>query len=167
MTLISRFLPDIEAQGNPIRTMWDRLRDRPGGKAVFSRLLGVMAPYTGTIGARIEELGVGHARVTLRDRRAVRNHLRCIHAIALVNLAEVTGNLALGYGLPDDARFIPVGISIEYLKKARGTVTGVTDCVLPAFTETRDFEVPVSIRNSDGEEVARAVMKTRVGPKMH
>jgi acyl-coenzyme A thioesterase PaaI-like protein len=167
MPLISKFLPSIEEQGNLIRSMWDRLHDRPGGKTVFSRLLGTMAPYTGTIRPRIEELRMGHARVTMRDRRGVRNHLNSIHAVALFNLAEATGNLALGYSLPDDARFIPVRISIEYLKKARGTLTGVADCEVPTSSETREVEIPVSIRNTDGEEVARAMLMTRVGPKKH
>src|SRR6185369_3694300 len=117
------FLPDVEKRGNFVRDAWDRLRGLPGGKRLFSLLVGRAAPYTGTIGARIEALEVGYAKVTLRDRPSVRNHLRCVHAIALANLAEVTGNVAVFYALPDDMRFIVAGLSIEYLKKARGTLT--------------------------------------------
>jgi acyl-coenzyme A thioesterase PaaI-like protein len=101
----------------------------------------------------------------MRDRYRVRNHLQSVHAVALVNLAELTGNLALAYSLPDDARFIVAGLSIDYLKKARGTIRGVCDCPVPETSERREYEVVVSLRNEAGEEVARATLRSLVGPK--
>lgn len=95
----------------------------------------------------------------------MRNHLRCVHAVALVNLAELTGNVALAYSMPDDARFIVSGLSIDYIKKARGTIRGVCDCPVPASSERREFEVPVSMRDESGVEVARCVLRSLVGPK--
>ena len=150
---------------NVVRDAWDRLSPWPGGKGMFSRLLGQAAPYTGTVGARVEDLRKGHSRVVLRDRRAVRNHLRCVHAVALVNLAEITGNIALAYGLPDDARFIVAGLSIEYVKKARGTITGTCDASLPETSERREYPVEVVLRDEAGDVVAKATLRTLVGPK--
>jgi acyl-coenzyme A thioesterase PaaI-like protein len=150
---------------NIVRDAWDRLSPWPGGKRVFSRILGQAAPYTGTVGARVEELSRGRSRVVLHDRRAVRNHLRCVHAVALVNLAEITGNIALAYGLPDDARFIVAGLSIEYVKKARGTITGTCDADLPQTSERREYPVEVILRDEAGDVVAKATLRTLVGPK--
>jgi acyl-coenzyme A thioesterase PaaI-like protein len=150
---------------NVIRAAWDRLHHVPGGKAIFSRFVGMAAPYTGSIDAHVEVLRRGYAEVTMRDRRAVRNHLQCVHAVALVNLAELTGNVALAYSLPDDARFIVAGLSIDYLKKARGTIRGVCEAPSPDSSERREFDVPVSLRNEAGEEVARATLRSLVGPK--
>ena len=127
MNLASRaqsLIIDVNRKGNFVKSLWDRLSAIPGGKSIFSRLVGQAAPYTGSMGAHVVELGRGHARVELPDRRRVRNHLDCVHAIALTNLAELTGNAAMAYSLPDDARFIVAGLSIEYKKKARGTITG-------------------------------------------
>jgi uncharacterized protein (TIGR00369 family) len=162
---VSRLLPSADAHGNFIRDSWDRLHRYPGGKALFSRLVGRAAPYTGTIGARIVELRDGFARVTLRDRRAVRNHLRSVHAVALANLAELTGNVAVAYTLPDDARFIVAGMSIDYLKKARGTITGECECPVPRSIERVEYDVPVTMYNEAREVVARATLRTLVGPK--
>ena len=116
-------VPKLDGSRNLIRQAWDLLSRLPGGKAVFSRLVGRMAPYTGTIHAQVTVLRAGYAEVAMADRRAVRNHLDCVHAIALANLAELAGNVALAYSLPDDARFIVSGMEIEYVKKARGTIT--------------------------------------------
>jgi acyl-coenzyme A thioesterase PaaI-like protein len=150
---------------NVIRLAWDNLHGLPGGKAFFSKLIGRAAPYTGTIDARVVELTRGRSRVLLEDRPAVRNHLRCVHAIALVNLAELAGNVAVAYALPDDARFIVAGLSIEYLKKARGTIEAVTEVEVPTTSERQEIAVPVSMRNEAREEVARATLRTLIGPK--
>lgn len=150
---------------NVIRDLWDRLRGVSGGRLIFSRLVGVAAPYTGTIGASVERLERGRAEVVMRDRKSVRNHLSSVHAVALANLAELTGNIALSYALPDDARFIVTGMSIEYLKKARGTIRGISECPLPDSSARQEYQVPVSLRNESGEEVARATLRSLVGPK--
>jgi acyl-coenzyme A thioesterase PaaI-like protein len=150
---------------NVVRDAWDRLSGLPGGNHIFSALIGRLAPYTGTMGAVVRELGSGHARVTLRDRRAVRNHLSCVHAVALANLVELTGNLALAYSLPDDARFIVAGMNLDYVKKARGTITG--ECTIPAIESNarQEYEVPVTLRDPSGAIVVKATLETLVGPK--
>lgn len=158
-------LPSAEAKGNFVRRSWDRLSPLPGGKRIFSRLVGYAAPYTGTIGARVMELRAGYARVELADRRAVRNHLDCVHAIALANLAEITGNVAVAYSLPDDARFIVAGFDIEYRQKARGKITGVSTCPRAFTNERAEYRVEVSLRNEADDEVAHCTLRTLVGPK--
>jgi acyl-coenzyme A thioesterase PaaI-like protein len=162
---LTRLIPSLEREGNFIRDAWDRLSTVPGGHALFSRIVGQAAPYTGTIHPHIEELRRGYARVSMADRRAVRNHLRSVHAVALVNLAEVTGNIALIYSLPDDARFILAGLSIDYLKKARGTITGICECPVPETSERQEYAVEVTLLDESGDEVAKVTMRSLVGPK--
>jgi acyl-coenzyme A thioesterase PaaI-like protein len=156
---------DTERMGTLIRSTWDRLSPLPGGKRAFSKLLGKLAPYTGTIDPLVLELAPGHARVQLEDRRRVRNHLRSVHAIALMNLAEVATGLAIGAGMPDDARGILAGLSIEYVKKARGRLVAECDCEVPSDNERREYEIEGVIRDRDGDVVARAKARWLVGPR--
>lgn len=151
---------------NVIRDAWDRLSPLPFGKKIFSKAVGIAAPYTSTIDAKVEQLRFGYAEVRMMDKPSLRNHLASVHAVALVNLAELTGNVALAYTLPDDARFIVTGLSIEYLKKARGILRATSECPpIEGGSEKREYIVPVSIWNQIGEEVAKAELRSLVGPK--
>ncbi|MFW5738825.1 MAG: hotdog fold domain-containing protein [Myxococcota bacterium] len=153
-----------EAVGPALRAAWRQLRRVPGGRAVFSRAIGWSAPYTNTIGATVVELRPGFATVTLRDRRGVRNHLRCVHAMALANLGEMTTGLAMSMGMPDNARGILTGFSMEYLKKARGDLVATCSCTPPAHNRREQYEVEGVIRDAGGQVVARARARWLVGP---
>lgn len=158
-------LPGLNGSRNLLRDLWNLLSIVPGGKILFSRLVGRLAPYTGSINATVNVLRAGHAEVAMPDRKGVRNHLDCVHAIALANLAELAGNVALMYSLPDDARFIVSGMDIEYMKKARGTIVAVGEAPIPRTSARAQFTVAVTLRDASGEQVARAVLRSLVGPK--
>ena len=165
--LASRILPKgrLDGSRNLLRDAWNLLSGMPGGKIVFSKLVGRMAPYTGSIHAKVTVLRAGYAEVVMHDRRAVRNHLDCVHAVALANLGELAGNVALAYALPDDARFIVSGMEIEYLKKARGTITAVGEPPTPRTAQRAQYDVPVTLRDASGDTVAKVVLHSLVGPK--
>ncbi len=154
----------IDAPTARITAAWRRLRPLPGGRWLFSRMIGWMAPYTGTVGARVVDLAPGYARWTLRDRRRVRNHLSSIHAVALVNLAEVTTGTAMLAALQPGTRGIVRSLSIEYLKKARGTLTAECRCSPPAVTAETEYTVHTTITDAAGDPVARASVVWRLAP---
>ena len=153
------------ATSSGMRRIWGVLSKLPGGTLAFSRILGRMAPYTGTIAPHVVEIRHGYARVQMQDRRAVRNHLDSVHAIALMNLAEVSSGVAMMASIPDDARGILTGLSIAYLKKARGLLTAECTCEPPASSERREITIEAIIRDEAGDEVARAQARWLIGPR--
>jgi len=144
---------------NMVRRGYDLLKHLPGGKRLFSEAIGRAAPYSGTVGARVLDVRPGYARVMLRDRRAVRNHLQCVHAVALVNLGEIASGLATLYDLPADARGILMEINAEYLKKARGQLIAEGRSPLLETLERTELISHAEIRDQRGELVTRVTAK--------
>jgi len=151
--------------GPGLRKQWRRACMLPGGKWLFSRMLGLRVPYTGGLGAVVQSLAPGLCLVKLHDSRRLRNHLHSIHAMALANLGEMVTGLALLNSLPDDTRAILTGFSIEYLKKARGTLLAQCHCTVPLTNATVDLEVGADIRDSDGAVVATVMARWYIVPE--
>jgi len=149
----------LDAPGKSIGVWWKRLSRVPFGRTLFSIFIGQKAPYTSTVGARIQDLSPGYSRWTLRERRKVRNHLKSIHAVALVNLAEVTSGTAMLTALPPGVRSIVTGLTIEYLKKARGTVTAECRCEIPTFGDSMNYDVHSVVTDESGDVVAKATVR--------
>lgn len=105
-----------------ILKIWKNFNQVPGGRVAFSKLLGSIIPYTGSVRPLVIELERGTATVQMADHRSVRNHLNSIHALALANLAEFPAGLSLHTAIPQNCRAILVKLEIEYLKKARGNL---------------------------------------------
>lgn len=158
---------DLSSPGQRILAIHRRLDGRPGGSWIFRRIMARMVPYTGSIKPTVEELTPGHARVSMRDRRAVRNHLGSVHAIALANLGEFASGLASLTGLPGDVRGIVVGLHVEYLKKARGRLVAESHSSAPdpAMDAPVDHTVVAEITDGDGDVVARVTADWHLSPR--
>jgi acyl-coenzyme A thioesterase PaaI-like protein len=144
----------MRSPGGRLLALWRRLSPLPGGQWLFARIFGWLVPV----------LEPGHAEVEIPDRRSNRQHLGSVHAIALLNVAEQASGLAMMAGLPDGVRGIVTGISMQYLKKARGTIRAVSRTSVPTVTGDQEFDVTAECLDLQGDVVARATVRWRLGP---
>jgi uncharacterized protein (TIGR00369 family) len=144
---------------------WQRLETKPFGKAIFSRVVCFKAPYFATIAPRFEELRPNFARVSMKKRRAVTNHIGTVHAIAMCNLAELAAGTLTEVSIPASMRWLPRGMQVEYLKKSSGGVQATATLPEVAEGAGRDVPATVEIRDDAGEMVCRAVITMWVSPR--
>jgi acyl-coenzyme A thioesterase PaaI-like protein len=146
--------------------IYRRMAGLPGGKTVFTKAVCVKAPYFGSIDPVITALKPGHCEVSVKDHRGVHNHLGTVHAIAMCNMAELAGGMMTEVTIPPSARWIPKGMTVEYLAKARTDLRAIARLdEVPAFDDALDLPVEVNILDSHDTAVMRAVITMRVSPK--
>ncbi|WNF48738.1 hotdog fold domain-containing protein [Pseudomonas sp. SG20056] len=113
------------------------------GPLQFSAMIGQVAPYFASIAPQFVELRPGYAEVTFPKRREVLNHIGTVHAIALCNAAELVAGTMTDASIPEGCRWIPRGMSVEYLAKADGDVRAVADGSAIDWSQLGDVIVPV------------------------
>ena len=144
---------------------WNRCERMPLGKYVFSRAICFKAPYFSSIAPRFVELRQGFARVAMKKRRAVTNHIGTVHAIAMCNLAEIAAGTLTEASIPVSMRWLPKGMQVEYLKKAETDVEATA--TLPTVEEgaARDVPVVVEVKDRAGTVVCRATITMWITPR--
>lgn len=135
--------------------LYRRFHRLPLGGFLFDNGIGFVAPFFGKIRPKVKTLEEGHCVVEMKDRRAIRNHLGTINAGALCTLAELAGGMALDAAMPAHLRWIPKAMTVEYLAKARGTVTA--NCrVEPQTVMEGNVVVPLSVHDRNHNQVFSA-----------
>ncbi len=123
-----------------------------------------MIPYTGSVWPRVESLEPGHARISIKQRRRLEQHLGSIHAIAIANVAEFASGAAISTALPPGYRGIVTKMQLEYFKKARGVITAEAKTALPDLSVEGEHDFVAEVRDEAGDVVANAVVTWRLGP---
>lgn len=146
---------------------YQRMTRLPFGHWLFSRAVCLQAPYFGSIRPQVVELAAGRCVVEIPHRRGVQNHIGTVHAIALCNAAELAAGLCSEASLPTSMRWIPKGMDVKYLAKARGRMRAVAVPGVPAVHSDNGYELPiaVSVTDPDGVEVAHADIRMWATPK--
>lgn len=138
-----------------LKTWWGRLEPLPGGRWLFGKILGFIVPYSGTVSPTIIKLSKGHAELSLKDCRRHRNHLRSLHALAIANVGELTTGLALHFAMGEKDRAILTNLSVDFLKKARGTLQSIANADIPKEEEKGIVVVEAHIYDAQKQLVAK------------
>ena len=135
-----------------------------GGPEQFSKMVCQMAPYFSTINPTLTELRPGYASASVPFRREITNHLGTIHAIALCNAAELVAGTMTDVSIPAGGRWIPKGMTVEYLAKAKTDVTAVADGSGLDWSTAGDKIVTVDVIDGVGVKVftARITMNVKL-----
>ena len=156
------------AFGNVLK-LYGQLSGLPGGKTVFSWFFSLNAPYFGSIRPRVQDLAPGLAVVSMKQRWAVQNHIKTVHAIAVCNLVEMAMGLVAEASIPKHLRWLPMGMNVDYLKKATGTLTATSTIDPKSFFELPHYPgpvlVPVVVTNAEGVVVTKADVKLWISKK--
>lgn len=143
---------------NFVLAQWNRLSGYPGGKWIFSKVVANKAPYFLTINPQIEELRNGYAKVSIKKRRAVHNHIGTVHAIALCNLMEICMGVCAEASIPKHLRWLPKGMTVRYTAKAGSDITGIAT-VDPNDWRPGDLNVQVQALDVNGVTVVQGVIR--------
>lgn len=134
---------------------WHKLGHTAVGRKLFNFILGRIVPYSGNIKAEVLSLGDGKCSIAMKDRKAVRNHLKCIHAIALANLGELASGIAMFSIVSNSTRAIVVDLEIKYIKKARGRLIAMGIANPPNIIDSPITSiVSAEIKDASGDVVA-------------
>ena len=138
--------------------IWTKCQSLPKGNWLFSKAVCFKAPYFGSIKPLITDLTAGHCSATVKNRRAIHNHIGTIHAIAQCNVAELCAGLMVDATVPAKThRWIPKGMTVNYLAKIDTDMRAVAQIELPSeWLEKQDLLVPVEVYNSRDELVFTA-----------
>jgi len=143
-------------------TLFNRFKALPGGTWLFSRVVCFAAPFFGSIRPHITEVRPGKVVVYMRKRRSVENHLKTVHAIAMCNMAELAGGMLTDVSVSAGARWIPSGMTVRYIAKAKTDLVGTADGSAIDWNQEGSILVPVSVRDTAGTEVFHAEITMNV-----
>lgn len=137
----------------------------PGGKWLFTKAVCLNAPYFSTIKPTVVDLRKGHCSIKMTKRRAVHNHIKTVHAIAMCNLAEMTMGLIAEASVPGHLRWLPKAMEVQYLAKAETDLHSI--CVLEpnCWDSAPNVPVTVKIYDTNNVEVMRAIIQIWVTAK--
>lgn len=150
-----------------VLTLWNQLKSSSAGRLLFSKLICWKAPYFSSISPLFDVVKPDYCQVSIHKHRKLMNHINTIHAIVMCNMAELAGGTMTQVSVPNHYRWIPKGMTVEYLQKAE---TDLVAIATPADPEQHwqahtEYLVKVEIFDTAQVLVFRALISMRISPQ--
>lgn len=152
------------SQDNYLLKLWAKAGKFPAGNKFFSHAVCRRAPYFGSIKPLVRELRPNYCEVWFKKRRAVENHIRTVHVIAICNAMEMAMGALAEATIPKHLRWIPRGMSLDYVDKATTDIVAIAE-TSPADWKPGDLVVRVKAERDDGTTVVRGTIMLYVSEK--
>jgi len=133
-------------------------------------MIGRAVPFVGTSGLRITKATNNEWIATLDNRRKVGNHLKQIHACAMILIGETIGVMIMAMNLPGDRIPLVKNIEADFVKRSSGKMTGVVkltdEQIALIHNEPKgELELEVVVTDESGESPVLLRITTAWVPK--
>lgn len=118
---------------------------------VLSKAFGQIVPMVGSAGIRYEHVAQDKVVVSIKNHRAMQNHIKGVHAAAMALLAETATGFVTVLNVPDDRIVLIKSLHVDYKKVAKGGLTA---------TATLNDEQRQYIANNDKGELLVPIVVT-------
>ena len=135
------------------------------GNEGYGDAIGQIAPYFSTIHPRFVELRPGYCEILIKNQKSVHNHIGTMHAIAICNGAELVAGVMTDISIPDNHRWIPIGMTVAYTALADTDIRVVADGSDIDWSILGELVVPVVACKPDGSEVFNARITMKISQK--
>jgi uncharacterized protein (TIGR00369 family) len=130
---------------------------KPLRMPMLSYAIGNLIRYVGTSGVRFEKMTDREVEVAISNRKKTQNHIKQVHAAAMVLLAETASGLVVGMNVPDDRIPVIKSMHADFVKRSAGAMRAVATLTEEQVNEIRSTEkgetkVSVTVTDAEGKE---------------
>ncbi|MCP5163205.1 MAG: DUF4442 domain-containing protein [Hahellaceae bacterium] len=128
----------------------------------LSTFFGNVVKFAGTSNVVVEELTNQRAVISIKNKKAVQNHIGSVHAVANILIAESATGYLVGMNVPDSCVPVIKTIKADYVKRAKGDMRAVavlTDAQVAQMRTEEKGETSVKVEITDAEGKEPVVME--------
>lgn len=128
----------------------------------FNFMIGRAVPFVATSKLRITKATKNEWSAALDNKRRVQNHIKQIHACAMMLIGETIGVMIMAMNLPGDRIPLVKNIEADFVKRSTGKMTGVvklTDEQIEMIQREPKGEVELEVIITDEADVNPLLMR--------
>ncbi|WP_299001985.1 hotdog fold domain-containing protein [uncultured Shewanella sp.] len=152
------------AKPTKVMSIYNKMSRFSFGNKLFSMFISRMAPYFATIKPLITDLRPHRCVCLVKKRRAVHNHIKTVHVIAICNGLEMAMGTMAEASIPAHLRWLPKGMSLDYTAKANSDIRCVAE-VQPEQWVPGDLLVNVTAYDENDIVVVKGTIKLWITEK--